>query len=120
MRTAPDAEALIAVARAAFKADVLPHLPPDRLHAALMVLNALGIVQRQLAGGTARREQARAVLAPFAPGAETLDAINAALAATLRSGASDSDGAALHAALVAVARAETEESNPRARSLGES
>jgi hypothetical protein len=107
-----DTRDLIATARATLKADVLPHLPPDRRYSALMVLNALGIALRQLEAGSARRAAAAAALAPFAEG-DDLDARLADLAGSLRAGrALDPD---LHAALVAVARAATEESNPGAR-----
>jgi hypothetical protein len=109
MQPAPDTADLIATARAALEAEVLPHLPPDHRYPALMVLNALGIAARQIEGAAARRALAAAALAPY--GAD-----EAELARALRAG-SPRD-AALHAALMAVARAETEESNPRARILG--
>lgn len=116
MQPTADTADLIATARATAKAELLPHLPEDRRYPALMVLNALGIALRQLEGGAARRTAAEAALARFAPG-EGLGAISAALARALRAGPADDP--ALHAALVAVARAETEESNPRARILAE-
>ena len=117
MRAAPDTADLIATARDALKADVLPHLPPDRTYAARMVLNALAIALRQLEAGHSRRAAAEAALASFAPGAD-LDAMEAALAGALRESRIE-HSPALHAALTAVARAETEESNPRARILRE-
>jgi hypothetical protein len=110
-----DTRDLIATARATLKAEVLPYLPPDRLYPARMVLNALGIALRQLDEGGARRAAALDALAPFAPGGD-LDSVAAALAEALRAGA-PADPAALHAALLAVARDATEESNPAARAL---
>lgn len=114
MRTTPDTADLIATARTALKAEVLPHIPPNRRYAALMVLNALGIAERQLAKGAERRATARTALAPFATG-DTLDALTDDLARRLRSETPEPAG--LHAALMDVARAAAEESNPRARIL---
>ncbi len=117
MRTDPDTSDLVATVRATLKAEVLPHLPPERRYAALMALNALAIAERQLADGAERRAAALAALALFAPG-DTLDAAANALARGLRSGAVAPD-AGLHAALTAATRQAVLESNPRARSLGE-
>lgn len=113
MHDDPDTLDLIRTARAALKADVLPHLPPDRQRALLMAINALGIAGRQISDGAARRAEVFAALRAVASGS-TLDAVNAELAATLRDGKPPSDPAAIHRALVAQARLETAESHPRA------
>jgi hypothetical protein len=118
MRTEPDFADLITIARETLKTEVLPHLPLERRYAARMTLNALAIARRQIAGGAARRAAAIALLRPFARG-DDLDTINRALAERLRAGDAGPDPASLHAALVEVARAETEESHPRARILRE-
>ncbi len=105
-----EAADLLATARAALKAEVLPELEGRASYAARMALNALAIAERRLSGATERVAAARAGLRAFAPDA-------AALAAGLRSGAIPRTPA-LHAALVAAARAETEAANPAARALG--
>lgn len=108
----PDTADLIATARAALKDEVLPHLPADRRYPALMVLNALGIAGRQLAGGGNRRDAARRRLAELAGDGGVAD-----LGAAIRRGEFAGDRRELHAALSEMAEAETAESNPRARAL---
>jgi hypothetical protein len=121
---APDPADLLATARAAIKTELLPALPEDRRYAARMVLNALAIASRQVETGSLRALIAEAVLAPFvpepapepAPDAEHEPAARV-LARRLRAEAPGAADPALHAALLRLARAETEESNPRARIL---
>jgi hypothetical protein len=119
MRDDPDTLDLIRTARAALKADVLPHLPPDRRRAVLMVINALGIAGRQISDGAQRRAEALAALQAVATGT-SLDAVNADLGATLREGKPPADPVAIHRALVVQARIETAESHPRAPVLSDS
>jgi hypothetical protein len=117
MNDTPDAADLLATARAALKAEVLPHLPRGALYPALMALNAMAIAARQAEAGATRRAAARAALAPFATG-DTLDAMTRDLARSIRAGRFAPGDPALHAALLAAARLATEESTPRARILG--
>jgi hypothetical protein len=107
---------LIAAAETVLRAEVLPHLPPGRRYPALMVAKALGIAARRIAGAGARAAAAADLLEPFVPAAAPSERLRA-VSAGLRSGALPATED-LHAALVAIARAETLESNPRARSLG--
>lgn len=107
---------LIAVAETTLAADILPHLPAERRYAGLMMVRALAIAARRVADAGARQAAAEARLEAFAPdmpaGTRTR-----AVAAGLRDDTL-TPSPKLHAALVAIARAETEESNPRARALG--
>lgn len=107
---------LVAAAEATLAAEILPHLPADRRYAGLMVARALAIAARRIAGAEARLASAEALLAPFVPEARAGERAQS-VAAGLRSGALPLSPD-LHAALMAIARAETEESNPRARALG--
>jgi hypothetical protein len=111
-----DADALIALVRAALKDAVVPHLPPGRRYPALMALTALGVVARRRATGAAWRAEAAVALGPFAPGAADLAAAEAAIARRLRAEPAFAPPG-LHAALLAVARAACAESNPKARAL---
>jgi hypothetical protein len=116
MNYTPDTADLLATARDTLKSSVLPHLPRGALYPALMVLNAMAIAARQAKAGATRRAAALAALAPFAAG-DTLDALNADLARSIRAGRFAPGDPALHAALLATARLATEESNPKARIL---
>ena len=61
MNDKPEASALLAAARDAFTAEILPALPPALRFTGLMIANAMGIVQREtaLGDGPARAELAR-------------------------------------------------------------
>ena len=50
MRTSPDAQELLGITAETFRTELLPHIPPAQRYTALMIANALGIVQRELAG----------------------------------------------------------------------
>jgi hypothetical protein len=116
MHDRPDAADLLATARETVKSAILPHLPRGARYPALMALNAMAIAARQAEAGAMRRAAARAALAPFATG-DTLDAVAADLARSIRAGRFAPGDPALHAALLAAARLATEESNPKARIL---
>lgn len=92
MTDRPDARELLEIARATFMAEVLPLLPPDQRLSALMVANALGIAARELSA--------------------ELPVIPPVTVADIRAGRHDGD-AALHAALLAEAKARVAVSNPR-------
>ncbi len=63
MWTSPDARSLLSIALVTFREEILPHVPPARRHAALMVADALAIAGRELAG---LDEAGHAVLAALA------------------------------------------------------
>lgn len=50
MRTSPDARELLAISLKTFREELLPHIPPAQRYTALMIANALGIVEREMAG----------------------------------------------------------------------
>jgi hypothetical protein len=52
MRLHPDAQNLLATALDAYRAEILPSLPPEKRYAALMIANALAMVLREI--GTPR------------------------------------------------------------------
>lgn len=96
-------ERLLETARDLLRDELLPALPADKRHAALMVANAMAIAARELD----RRGDA-------APDAERA-AADRWLCASIRGGRFDGGAAAarLHARLLADTRARVEVSNPR-------
>jgi hypothetical protein len=48
MRLNPDAQNLLATALDAYRAEILPSLPPEKRYAALMIANALAMVLREI------------------------------------------------------------------------
>jgi hypothetical protein len=53
MNDRPDAQNLLATARSALLADILPMLPAGSRYTALMIANAMAIAQREVAAGDA-------------------------------------------------------------------
>lgn len=51
MRDEPTGEQLLETARNLLREEILPALPPERKHAALMIANAMAIAMRQLKNG---------------------------------------------------------------------
>ena len=51
MRDEPTGEQLLETARNVLREEILPALPPERKHAALMIANAMAIAMRQLTHG---------------------------------------------------------------------
>lgn len=125
MRDHPKGAALLAIAQKTMRERILPVLPPDIKHDALMILNAMSIAMRQLEQGEEfeREElQALAELLGNVPheltgtGASALVAANRTLSQHIRSGASapsHPQRAAVFAHLVGVARQRVRESNPK-------
>jgi hypothetical protein len=99
----PRGERLLETARELLRTELLPALPADKRHAALMVANAMAIAARELD----RRDDA------------ALDEARAAearrLCAAIRAGRFDGGAAAapLHARLLADTRSRVEVSNPK-------
>jgi hypothetical protein len=50
MHASPDAQELLSITSKTFREELLPHIPPAQRYTALMIANALGIVERELAG----------------------------------------------------------------------
>jgi hypothetical protein len=125
MRDRPNGRDLLAIARETFAREILPALGPERRLAALMVANALSIVERELAAGDAPARAQLEALASFY--GETLAAPDAAalaresarlcrrLAQDLRHGRLQGPRRAeAHRILLAEARTRVAESNPKA------
>ncbi|WP_448203120.1 DUF6285 domain-containing protein [Azospirillum sp. sgz302134] len=64
MRASPNARELLNIAAQTFREEFLPHIPPAQRYTALMIANALSIVERELAG---LDEAGHAMLRALAP-----------------------------------------------------
>jgi uncharacterized protein DUF6285 len=128
MRDHPDGNELLATARKVLRESVLPLLPPERKHDALMIANAMAIAARQLERGDGPERQELAALAGLLGDCHValaedgpdlraaLVAANRELSRRLREGAGDPDGpqrTALFAHLRSIARQRVAESNPK-------
>lgn len=127
MRDQPTGEALLETARTVLREELMPALPADKRHAALMIANALSIAARQLKKGDGGERAELAALEsllsePFAgrtddPQAlrDALVAANRKLSQTIRAGRADAgslrDEVRRH--LLDVVRAKVAESNPK-------
>lgn len=92
MTDIPDASNLLVTARAVLLADIVPALPNELRHAALMIANAMAIAAREHRHGAdaLRRETARLrALLDSTGSAADLDALRRRLAEAIRSGAFD-------------------------------
>lgn len=128
MRDHPTGAELLAAARKVLRDALLPALPPERKHDALMIANAMAIAARQLEAGDAPERQELVALAGLlgratAGGGDdgaglrtVLAAANRELARRLRAGEGDPgrpQRGALFAHLRQVARQRVAESNPK-------
>ncbi len=127
MRDLPTGDQLLDTARALLRDELLPALPADKRHAALMIANAMAIAGRQLNAGDAHERRELAALGQLLSlppaGAEAHDAplraqlvaLNRMLCTRLREGQADEGEmraqVLLH--LQAVTRHRVEESNPK-------
>src|SRR5215471_1282851 len=91
----PDAEGLLAIARATFVESVLPSLPAEKRHAGLMIANALGIALRELGAGDESSAHDVAELTELldesspGPSSASLASLESELAVRIRAGAFD-------------------------------
>ena len=101
MRMKPDAHNLLATALAAFRADVLPFVPAEKRYTALMIANALGIAEREIAASA--HLQPAALSGVYDTMALTADeASERRFAADIEAGAFDAPGEKRKAAFAAV------------------
>lgn len=119
MRDRPQGHELLAIAAKTFREQLLPALPEDKKYAALMVLNAMSIAQRQQAIGewplNDECDLLEVVLDAEPKSAELharANELNRELAQRVRSGALDNDDAGRHV-LWAVTLQRVRESAPR-------
>lgn len=127
MRDQPTGEELLETARAVLRDDLIPALPADKRHSALMIANALSIAARQLKAGDAGERAELAALEgllsePFAARTDDAPALRNALVAAnrklsqwIRSGRADDGNLrdSFRAHLHDVIRRKVAESNPK-------
>lgn len=94
MRERPDGADLLAVARDVLRRELLPLLPREKAYEALMVVNAMGIAERQLRAGEAPQRGEQAALAALLGSDDDLDELNRRFAARIRAGEFDGDAEA--------------------------
>lgn len=127
MRDEPIGEQLLETARNVLREEILPALPPERKHAALMIANAMAIAMRQLKNGEdGERRELRSLASLLghagrdepAGAAELrrqLTELDREFACAIRAGRGDvgawRDAAAKH--LMGAIRAKVLESNPK-------
>lgn len=117
MREQPTGESLLQCAREVLKIHVLPQLQGDTKRDVLMVMNAMGIAQRELQQGTLPEENEKQSLAAVL-GEPVFDVAqaNRELVARIRAGVADPDTAERAAVLNhlrRVAEARLQASNPK-------
>jgi hypothetical protein len=97
----PDAGNLLATALAAFRAELLPAIPAEKRYAALMIANALGMVEREIAGASPSLAQVAATLyqdaVPLTP-----ERFESRLAEDIEAGLFDAPGVRREAAFEAI------------------
>lgn len=120
MRDRPQGHELLAIAAKTFREQLLPALPEEKKYAAMMLLNALSIAERQLANGEealhAEVEALSAALGIAVPADASLNAqlgtLNRALAQRIRKGGAE-DAPELQQLLWAITLQKVRESGPR-------
>ncbi|BAL24593.1 DUF6285 domain-containing protein [Azoarcus sp. KH32C] len=126
MRDQPTGDQLLDTARAILREELIPALPADKRHAALMIANAMAIAARQLRNGDDPERDELANLARILslPAADTATGAlremllerNRELCRWIRGGRTDA-GSLRHAVrkhLLDTTRRKVEESNPKA------
>lgn len=126
MRDQPTGDQLLDTARAILREELIPALPADKRHTALMIANAMAIAARQLRNGDAPERDELANLARILslPAADTATGAlremllerNRELCRWIRGGRTDA-GSLRHAVrkhLLDTTRRKVEESNPKA------
>ncbi|RKI45160.1 hypothetical protein D7Y27_11215 [Corallococcus sp. AB004] len=89
MREQPDGAALLAIAREVLLRELLPGLPEDKVYAARMIANAMGIAERQLRAGDEPQQEERGALVLLLQREGGLAELNHELAARIRQGGFD-------------------------------
>jgi len=119
MRDHPQGHALLAIAAKTFREQLLPFLPEDKKYAALMVLNAMSIAERQQAIGEGPLNDEcdlLEVVLDYTPQAidlhERAAELNREFARRVRAGTFDGDEAGMHV-LWAITLQRARESAPR-------
>jgi hypothetical protein len=133
MRNAPTGEQLLDTARGLLRDELIPALPPDKRHAALMIANAMAIAMRQLKNGDGYEQRESDLLAALLNGSRLVTAgpggdpqarlskLNRDLCRRIRAGELDEGvaRAVAHRHLLAVATHKVAESNPKYLGTGQ-
>lgn len=91
MREHPDGAELLAIAREVLRKELMPLLPKEKAYEALMIINAMGIAERQLQNGEgAVREELRCLQGLLVCDGD-LQFLNKTFATRIRQGACDDD-----------------------------
>jgi len=94
MREHPDGAALLAMAREVLRKELLPLLPKEKTYDALMLINAIGIAERQLQFGEQPQRAEKAELCALLDEEGSLAELNRSFARKIREGEFDSRAAA--------------------------
>lgn len=115
MRHQPHASDLLEIARGTIKQELLPALEGEQVYQALMVMNALGIVGRQISGGDASVTETASLERLLEKPSEDSRTANTELSQKIRAGEFDngSKREQLLAHLWATTLDQVRESNPK-------
>ncbi|HYD66840.1 DUF6285 domain-containing protein [Azospirillum sp.] len=116
----PGARDLVAIALKTFREAVLPVVPAEQRFAALMIANALGMAERELAAGAGAEPALAAAVGALLGEAGDLPALLPRLCAAIDAGSFDAPDrqAGLRAVLAEVTRARLAVSNPKLLAAG--
>jgi len=116
----PGARDLVAIALKTFREAVLPVVPAEQRFAALMIANALGMAERELAAGAGAEPALAAAVGALLGEAGDLSALLPRLCAAIDAGSFDAPDrqADLRAVLAEVTRARLAVSNPKLLAAG--
>lgn len=111
----PGARDLVAIALRSFREAILPVVPADQRFTALMIANALGMAERELAAGTAAEPDLAAAVGELLGETGDLPTLLPRLCAAIDAGRFDVPDrqAALRAVLKDITRARLALSNPK-------
>ncbi|HYH19660.1 MAG TPA: DUF6285 domain-containing protein [Azospirillum sp.] len=116
----PDARDLVAIALKTFRETILPVVPGEQRFTALMIANALGMAERELAAGTSAEPGLASAVGALLGEEGELAALLPRLCAAIDRGVFDAPDrqAALRAVLAEVTRARLAVSNPKLLASG--
>jgi len=111
----PTARDLLAIALRSFRETILPVVPAEQRFAALMIANALGVAERELAAGDTAEPALAAAIGALIGEAGDLPALAPRLCAAIEAGGFDDPArqAALRRVLGDLTRARLAVSNPK-------
>lgn len=115
MREHPDGAELLAMAREVLRTELLPLLPKEKAYEALMIMNAMGIAERQLQQGDGPAQEEKVRLAHLLGRQGNLAELNRWFAQGIRAGNFDENRNAVKM-LVDFTRQRVRESAPKALS----